>query len=366
MPCYRLLPGVEPLMLDGGAVLFVSDWVRLKLEGAAAERFMTELLPHLADWCELPKLEAAWPGAAPGQLATQLAQLCEAGVLQAAAELPPSHPAPRLLDTLAALGGDGRAAAERLAAMRVVVFGVEDVGAQLATQLVPLGLRELILVDPFVLEPGNLADWPVAAAIDGRSRQRVLAEALSGRGSAVHGAPDERLTKDAVAALSKGADLLVGCFDRGFSAAHQWINRAALAQGTPAVFAQASAVVATVGPWVFPGESACYMCWRMRHIAASPSFDKTMAYEQHLDRRQWPSAASRPCLPGLAATAAGLLCTEIVTTLLGLAVPSLANAVIEVHGLDKSVQRHGFLHRPDCPACAGLHKAVRTGAGAVA
>ena len=363
---FRLAPGVECVQLDGHSVVLVSDWVRLKLEGESAVGFANAVLPALSTWRNLQELVPLFPGVRDEEWITKLRALEEAGVVLMSNDPAAIDAADTsgLFDLVRALGADPLAATSRLGALSVAIFGVEHVGAYLAASLAPLGLKRLLIVDPFLVPTRDARSWPFAGTVVERTRQHALVASLRervARPDSIQSFGAEKLDHLAVEQIASQCDLMVGTFDRGFSAAHHWINKSALQHGIPALFANASGVTATVGPWVFPGESACFMCWRMRTIAAQPSFDKTMACEQHHDAQRLPRGSDRPTLPGVPEWAAGLLCSEALTTLLGLSVPTLANAVIELHGLEKTVKRHEFLHRPDCPSCAGIASAVRVG-----
>ena len=48
----------------------------------------------------------------------------------------------------------------------------------------------------------------------------------------------------------------------------------------PALYGQIAAARALVGPLVVPGETACYMCWRMRAIASEEDFEAAMRFEE--------------------------------------------------------------------------------------
>jgi bacteriocin biosynthesis cyclodehydratase domain-containing protein len=193
---------------------------------------------------------------------------------------------------------------------------------------------------------------------DGALAARI-AEALERAGYArvdFHGTTDadtgksHALSRERVAALAGDYDLVIAAFDRGWLAARHWVNRAALATGRPALFAELELTSALVGPLVLPGEGPCYMCYRMRRIAMSDTFSEAFAYEQHLDglRRADPE---RPVLPGLREAAAGLVVAEATRLLFDPLVAGLVGRVVELDGLSYDLRRHEILPRPDCPHC---------------
>ena len=344
--CYQAAPGVELVALDNGAVLFRSDTVSCRLEGTSASLVAGELWPRLASWRALDDLAAALPDYAAASIAGMLDELAGAGLVHARSGPPPAPAAtsPAGL-ALAALGVDPADAAERLAALRLGVFGLGRVGALLAEGLAQAGVGGLLLADPGIEDR-------LAATVG-----RVAASAPATRLLPAPGQWSREAVADAVADL----DLTICVIDRGHLAARHWVNQAALATGRPALFGELTLAGALVGPLVLPGESACYMCLRMRHLATLDEFANAFAYERELDARRQPDP-DRPIFPGLAEACAGLLIAEAVKLLFGPLRPGSINAVLELEILEPALRRHVLLQRPDCPHCAGLDTAVRVGA----
>src|SRR6266542_104570 len=97
------------------------------------------------------------------------------------------------------------------------------------------------------------------------------------------------VTRERVHALVRDCRLLVSCLDKGFAAAHHWLNSASLRWGVPAVYAQLDGDTALVGPLVVPARTACYLCWRMRTVACAEDFGEAMAQEEALATRRLPA-----------------------------------------------------------------------------
>jgi ribosomal protein S12 methylthiotransferase accessory factor len=222
----------------------------------------------------------------------------------------------------------------------VGLFGLDVVGQLVAEALVSAGVGTLLLADP------------------ARQAQAVL-DLPKNDTTNIRLAPVE-LSRTIVEELAGDLDLMLVTFDRAFLVARHWANRAALATGCPALFIDVSLLEAVVGPTVLPGETGCYLCLRMRHLATSDNFEEVMAHEQFLDAKRDPQA-SRPLFPGLAEIAAGLAVAEATRLLFGPLVPALANAVTIVKPAEASIERHSVLRQPDCPHCRGVDKAVRSG-----
>ena len=158
--------------------------------------------------------------------------------------------------------------------------------------------------------------------------------------------------RDRVRALSEGCRLLIVGWDRGFHAAHHWVNEAALDLGVPALFSELRATTSFAGPLFIPGRSACWMCYRMRVLACEEDFDLAMAYEEHLDRKRQPGLAGRPLLPALPLQLASTLALEALKFLIRLNQPTLVDKVLAFDGLLGETRTHPVLVKPFCPTCS--------------
>ena len=170
--------------------------------------------------------------------------------------------------------------------------------------------------------------------------------------------PEAPLSRQAIFEAAEQLDLLIVAVDRAMIAARHWSNQAALATGCPALFVDVAAVEAVIGPTVLPGETGCYTCFRMRHLATLNAFEEAMTHEHHLDARRDPQF-ERPAFPGLTEIAAGSAVTETFRLLFPPLLPSLANAVLRIDPLSAAFERHEVLRQPDCPHCRGIDVAVR-------
>jgi ribosomal protein S12 methylthiotransferase accessory factor len=351
-PSYRLAAGLEITRLPDTGYLLHSDFVAVRLSGDEATEFVERALVGLREPRTAEAIAAGLPGYTLGSVVGQLERLRAEGVLTTA-----EHRGPHVAAYDAVgMGADWTAA--RLAAATVVVFGLEGHGAQLADFLARLGVGALRLVDPGAWREEHLALASIGELVDvGQARSTVVARALHQRyptvtlTTGVHELDEAR-----VLALCEGADLLVGCFDRGMSAAHHWINRASLALEIPALFSEVRATGSLVGPLVIPGSSSCFMCYRMRTVAAKPDFDRVMAIEEHYDGARAPDLAGRPLLPGICLQTAASLGQEIVRALLRIEQPALVDRVWEHDALSGARQDHSVIRVADCPVCGQKKK----------
>jgi ribosomal protein S12 methylthiotransferase accessory factor len=355
-PYYLVVPGIDVVHLDDGDVVLHSGTLTLRLEGESASLLTQDVFPlldgarRLSDVVERVRVDA-------DDLRLHLDSLVDRGILRSA-EQPleaedardPLAPFFGLLDELGLTAAEAR---ERLAALTVAVVGLEAHGAHVAWNLARVGVGELMLADPYPCEPENLALIPEAGEdAVGAPRQDVLLASLpTVRGTRVTTVDGTELTRDHVHALASRAHVVIGCFDKAFSAANVWINEAVLARGTIGLFGRFEAHLATLGPLVLPGRSACYLCWRMRELACAAGFEEAMAYEESLDRRRSAALHTRKALPFLSEYAGSILATQALIAALGLSVPPLVNSVFEFNGLTLESEKHAVLQKPDCPAC---------------
>lgn len=336
-------------------VLFRSATLSVRVTGTASDLLRERLLPLLErdpdGWITLADDDQDGETLRP-----HLESLVEARVLRrgnTSAELAPggADPLSPLLDLLEELDSDSAEARERLRASRVAIVGLEGPGAWLAALLARCGVGTVELLDPFPCEPANLATMPPQSenAIGAR-RQEAVRRVLEGLGDARFPRGPDPLTRAAIGAAVRRCDLLVGCFDRGFASAHHWINREATPLGIATIYAELRAHRARVGPFVIPGETACYMCYRMRSLACDEHFADAMAQEEYLDRSKQPALHRRPGLPPLSGWTGSVLALEVLKRLLSLPL-ALAGHVLELDAFSLATDLHPILRKPDCPVC---------------
>jgi ribosomal protein S12 methylthiotransferase accessory factor len=350
---YTLAAGVDVVPLSDAAVLFRSNTLAVRVEGGAV--LADRVLPLLAVSRSLDELQSA-SELPREELRQSLDALVDARVL----DRTPSPMTQRADHPFAAfvqaLGVDPGEAAARMRAARIAIFGLEAHGAHLALELARLGIGACVLADPFPMVESDELLGPRLVYRPGLTRQQAVADALAALAPETTVTMAGELTRESVQGLAEGAGVVVGCFDRGYETAQHWVNRAAIATGTPALFAEIRTHVAIVGPCVIPGQSSCYMCYRMRRIACEDNYEEAMAYERFLNERKQPALSSRATAPFLPARVASILAGEVVK-LVALGLPAtLAGRVNEFDTLSLESTFHQVLRQPDCPVCGGKKK----------
>jgi len=352
---YRLAPGTDVIPVAEAGVVFQSAGVRLRLDGASARFFAERVVPLLDGTQDVGAIAESIPEVSERDLRSHLDALADARVLTRS-DAPASSSrtiASPFFDFLQSAGLPLDRAVDRLASMRIAVLGLEGAGAQVADALARAGVGTLLFADPGPCRPddlGLMSLLPVSAA--GRPRHDALADQLLARDDRLRVERlDADLTRDAVESFTEGADFLVSCFDRDFAAANHWVNHAAFAHRTPAIFAQLQGHRALAGPLVIPNETPCYMCARMRTLACAEDFEEAMATEEQLDARRAFAPAAPPAMPGVVSLLAGLVSTEILKAALAVGTPSHCASITEYDALSARFRTHPFLERPDCPVC---------------
>lgn len=352
---YWLPPGVDVVRMGNGDVVLCSDTAVVRLEGASTSFLVEEVFPLLDGQKSLHEVTTALGLASLDELESYLNRLVESGLarrgdrpLEDPRELSPGF------SMLADLGLSASDAHEQLDQCSVGIVGLEGPGAYVALHLAQVGVGKIVLADPFASQPGNLelsllGDRPAL----GLPRQAIVRDRISLSRTQVETLNAEtELNRDAISDLTAEVDLVIGCFDRGFSATNVWINQASLEHSVAALYARLQGHVALLGPLVVPHKTACYMCWRMRTLACENAFEEAMAYEEFLDRQRTPSMHDRSVLPFLASYAGSVVAGQALAWLLNLTVPPLAGRVHEFNGLTLTSELHPLLQVPDCAACS--------------
>lgn len=354
-----MAPGTDVVRLSGGDILFRSDAVAVRIEGPSAALFGDRVVPLLDGSRTLDEVGALLPDIAVDDLRRHLDSLVDANVLRRDDAAGPSAGsrdevmAPWLA-FLESLGLPPEAALRRLRELRVAVAGLEGHGAHAASALAACGVGTVVLVDPYPCQPGNVALMPSAGPdAVGRPRQELLKARLQSESPAtqVELAVEGEVTRAGVERASDGCHLLVSCFDKGLSSVSHWVNATGLAYDIPAVHAQLQGPRALVGPVVLPGQTACYLCWRMRSIACEEDYSAAMAYEEFLDGMKQPALHARGVFPALAPYVGGMVALEALKLLLLPRAQTLAGKVQVFNLLECTTEVHHVLQAPDCPAC---------------
>lgn len=319
MSVYRTVSTLRAVALNEDALLLKSDHASCRIEGASAKPVAEAIIPALAVWTSLDDVCKRAGDYARDDVAELLHSLVDARLVVVRNTEPQNLLTPlNALLVLTDLGIDQEAAAKRLSTLRIGVVGDDAHAASLAEMLRAEGV-----------------------------------ETVHSLGT------DGDLTRATISAAASELDCMLVAVDAARLSARHWANQAALATGCPTIFLDVATSEAVVGPTVLPGETGCYLCFRMRHLATRDAFAEALAHERDLDAARG-SVTDRPSFPGLAPMALGAMVAETFRLLFGPLRPNLANAVLVIDAIEATCVRHEVLRQPDCPQCRGIDTAVRS------
>ncbi len=207
-------------------------------------------------------------------------------------------PAPWLDRQVRAFGQDGQ---ERLQAVRVGVVGCGGTGSAVVQMLAHLGVRQLVLVDPDIVEVTNLNRLVGARPRDARDRRpkvkvarrlaRQINPDLKARVLALP-AGDPR----AIAAL-KGTDLILGCVDN--HACRLILNQLAVQYLVPYLDLGAGLEAAPRGGLSAAGGQVRLVCPGRACLACTDGIDRTEAAREMLSPLARQRQAARGYIHGI-------------------------------------------------------------------
>jgi molybdopterin-synthase adenylyltransferase len=225
-----------------------------------------------------------------------------------------------------------REATSRLNERKLVIIGVNAVSRQLAAALAEANLEDIEVVDYALIRNQRLfgsdpevplANWPRAC------RAPVRYE----------GWP-ERRDADTI-------DCLIATSDHGATSALLEWNRFALGRGIGFLPVVLRRMVGYIGPFVIPGETACYECLYARENAHLRDHEVLRASEELAPYRQAVSGF----FPSMGSILGDIAALELVKFYTG-QMPYQVGNLIEVSLLAPSLKSRKVLRVPRCRACA--------------
>lgn len=229
-----------------------------------------------------------------------------------------------------ALDGDGRDRERELSTATVAVLAGGTTGRAFARALLDSGVGAVEYVP---LDPGIESSGEPAEADPSGTRG---ADGVVGSARVTH-----RIDPD-LRALLGDATFAAMAVDRPRPAIASTLNEAAHGAGTPWTLGVVNGVDAQVGPTVYPGETACYECFRARADAATgaayTSYEAAAADRSHAG------------VPAFATTVAGLLAADVVEQVTG-GFGVTTGSVVDVAFDEFAVQADDVLRLPHCGTC---------------
>lgn len=302
---YRPAPTLQLARPSNDTLRLQTENSLVELKGSSADLFETHILPLLdganttADVCQQVGLKNL------GDLNALLAGLKDAGVLlQGGGDN-------AFLDYAQMLGLDRAGISERLADLRVAVVG----------------------------------DGPLAHAICGELTALPVGHLATAE-------QDHELSQEALTTLAAEVQYVISALGDAFPAIDYRVNRAVHETGTAAFFCRVGLTQSFVGPLVFPSETACFTCWRMRTAANADDFERFMTFEESAAARAHPITHPVARIGFLAQIVSGTVITELLKSALALGEVSVNDRVLEYEPFKGGWTQHSLLRRPDCPDCS--------------
>jgi adenylyltransferase/sulfurtransferase len=352
----------EPPDRSGEEVLFVSsERRRIRLRGRSFREFLQFVVPLLdgnhSVWEVKAQVASVFD---PDELDRFLNLLAEYNILQDAEtdampvevqrELEPQ------LNFFHELGLKPREVQERLRGATVVVWGLAGPGAAAALALAAAQVGHLRCVDE---SPVTYADALLAPSFSssdlGRNRSEVMCAQITERCPRVSVrayAEPVKGDSDALRIL-EGSDLVVCCTDPGMASHFYILNRACLHARISWTSCAVSGFEGIIGPTVVPFETACYVCYKMRCVAAAPNPEYEFSHERFLDQRKQDDSGRRENHAFGTGAIGNLVGLEAIKCLTRMVEPSALGRIVVVDLLTLACRKHSVLRKPWCPACCG-------------
>lgn len=355
----ELRPGIELVPLEGDRVLLRSFAGSLMLSGDFVASKLPEVLPLLDGTRTIEAVAETVGGGYRPELDHLLRALAEKGLLgegdgRGADRGPGDRRHERAYWAVASRGaGDPM---RRLGSSVVLVIGLGGVGTSLVRALASAGVGTILGVDP-----GRVRESDETLGYDradvGKSRAEATAARINEAGRASFRPVAVRVgASGAVADLVKEAHLVAVAGDNMALAPYETINELCLRHGTPWVSARIDRNRGIIGPFVVPGQSACFTCFELRSRANSEHpADHEATYRRWRQTDglpdDWPTIAPALHLVG------NTLALDVLRVLGHRDVSAALGRVLYVEFQTLASSVHPVLKLPRCPSCSrGRHR----------
>jgi ribosomal protein S12 methylthiotransferase accessory factor len=354
---YYLSPGISVIDMKDGNFLFKSDTLSIKLEGESALFLAEQIIPKLNGENDVEKVASLLKSVSTDDLSANLEQLVKAGVLRHSA-VPLSEnssvKSARFFDNfLDITDSKNPEVLKLLSNFKIAVIGLEGHGTQTVLALQQAGFCNFKLADPFEFNEDYTTIFPFMKSDKPHgSRQAHLKNYLVENTTVknVETGP-ENLTKETLGSFIEDCNLCIVCFDTGFVSAFYWANEICINKKIPTLYASVKGHLCFAGPLVIPEKTSCYMCYKMRTVAAQQDFEEAMLYEEYLNAQKKPSLINRSLMPGAINFIATILSGEVIKYFYSVGYLSLPDKVLEFNTLNFESTFHNIFQKPDCPVC---------------
>jgi adenylyltransferase/sulfurtransferase len=349
----------EPPDSFGDEVLvFTSERRKLKIKGHCFREFVDSVVPLLDGEHTLEEIEREVSHVfSPQDLEAGLEMLANNHLLEDADQTPldpetRSEIEPQL-NFFHELEIDPAKTQQRLSKATISIVGLTCSGAVAALSLAASQVGTIRCIDNLLV---SSTDLNLITAFDrediGTARVdavRRKIESFNPRVNVV--ARTEELKSDVeVLDAVQGSDFIICCADVGQSSIFYKVNRSCVQSGIPWTSATVSALEGVLGPTVVPGETPCYLCYKMRAVACSDNPEDAFSHLRFLDRRKQDDSGRRENHVfgvGIMGSLVALEAFKVLTSMPAAA----AGRIVVFDFLELTTKKHVVLRKPWCPAC---------------
>jgi bacteriocin biosynthesis cyclodehydratase domain-containing protein len=211
---------------------------------------------------------------------------------------------------------------KRLDDRSVLVVNAGRMGTQIAADLFEMGVTDVGMVQPIAGAAGDTSE------LEQWSSFELFA--------------DDEL-EDAI----RASEFVVYTSTQAYPELEERINRTAYESRTPWVPAQVQGFDGIVGPAIYPGETACYRCFRERTLASVTGPEGLAGYYDTLAEDDSLAARS---IPAFERAVAGYLSLDLLN-LLAFDMGYTVGTVVLINSIDMGVEADRVLKLPRCEVC---------------
>lgn len=367
---------VRPLLKPTSPAYEIEDLVHIPREGEALEiedpdGAVRVLLRLLDGTRSIEEIQAEFRRQAPGSdfdVSEAIAVLNGARLLIDAGAADPLDEYGRqrwrrnlgFFETYATLDRSSHDMQQALRDCKVALLGVGGVGSHVALDLLGLGVQDLRIVDFDKVELSNLNRQILYEEADlGQPKVERALRRLTGYSARASVTGLEKRLESAadVADVVRDRDIVICAADRPKMQVIEWVNQGCVASGVPFI-AGGVETQRSVLYLVVPGETGCVECWR--RTAADDTYSRAIRIQMadlHTDGGIGPDRAA---FGGLVTVLTGMMISELVRFITGVAEPIALGKLIEIH-FDDLVPRTAeqWKRISDCPVCGEVEGSYR-------
>lgn len=238
---------------------------------------------------------------------------------------------------------------EKLSGSSVAILGCGGIGNHVSSQLAAAGVGHLVLIDDDVIEISNLTRQTMFVEADvGKNKVDILAERLSALNSEiVVGTILTRIKESRSVLCIPDVDVVVISADEPADLV-AWCNDDLCQRKIPFINAGYVGDIAVVGPFVIPGETACFACTQVIPDQVASTQELSSLAARMNAGYQAPSFGP---VNGMAASMAAL---EVIRYLGKSVPPHSKNRRIGIHSASVKIEFQNFQRNLGCTVCASI------------